>query len=108
MVTKSELKSLIARALQTNEPPVCESKTDVRVTGEPLHEPIYWQGKQWAVTAYGVELRDGTYSIKGEEVWWDNHGHGWVEQLAEKEWADLYDFVEALRLARARWSKFSA
>jgi hypothetical protein len=108
MVTKSELKSLAARALQTKEPPAYESKTDVLVTGEPLQEPIYWKGRQWAVTSYGIEARDGKYRIKGERVWEDNDGHGWVEHMEEKEWLDLSDFVGALRLARARWPRHGA
>ena len=108
MVTKSELKSLAARALQTNEPPAYESKTDVLVTGEALQQPIYWKGRQWAVTSYGIEARDGKYLIKGDQVWEDNDGHGLVEHMEEKEWVDLSDFVEALRLARARWPRRGA
>ena len=105
MVTRSEIKSLAALAQQTTHLSTYESSTDVRVTGEALQEPIYWKGRQWAVTSYGIEARDGKYPIKGERVWEDNEGHGWVEHMAEKEWVDLSDFVEALRLARARWPK---
>jgi len=108
MVTKSELKSLAARVLQTKEPPAYESKTDVVVTGEPLQEPIYWKGRQWAVTSYGIEARDGKYHIEGKRVWEDSNGHGWVDHMEEKEWVDLPDFVEALRLARARWPRHGA
>lgn len=108
MVTKSEIKSLAARAQETTLPPTYESTTDVRVTGEALQEPIYWKGRQWAVTSYGIEARNGKYLIKGERVWEDNRSYGWVEHMAEKEWVDLSDFVEALRLARARWPKKDA
>jgi hypothetical protein len=105
MVEKSKIKSLAALAQQTIQSPTYESTTDVRVTGEALQEPIYWKGRQWAVTSYGIEARDGKYPIKGECVWEDNNDYGWVEHMAEKEWVDLTDFVEALRLARARWPK---
>lgn len=105
MVTKSELKGLSARALQITEPQAYESKTDVLVIGEPLSKPVYWKGRQWAVIGYGVEARDGKYVIEGSRVWEDSNGHGWVEHMDEKTWVDLPDFVEALRLARARWSK---
>ncbi len=107
-IKKSEIKSLVARALETTEPPSYESTTDVCVTGEALNHPIYWKGRQWAVTGFGIEARDGKYVIKGQRIWEDNSGHGWVHQMAEKEWVDLSDFVEALRLARARWPRKSA
>ena len=32
--------------------------------GEPLSE-IWWQGRQWTVTSYGLEARDGRYHIEG-------------------------------------------
>ena len=105
MATKSELKALSARSLQIEEPPAYESKTEVIVTGDPLHQPVYWKGRQWAVTSYGIEARDGKYVIEGRRVWEDNDGHGWVEHMEEKTWVDLPDFVEALRLARGRWSR---
>jgi len=31
--------------------------------GERLHMPIYWMADQWAVTSYGIEATDGTYTI---------------------------------------------
>lgn len=105
MATKSEIKSLNERPLETTEPPAYESKEVVRVTGEALAEPIYWTGRQWAVTAYGIEARDGKYFIAGNRAWEDTSGHGWIEHMAEKEWVDMDDFTEALRLARARWPK---
>lgn len=105
MASNNEIKALNARALQTAEPEAYESTIDVRVTGEALHEPIYWQGRQWAVTSFGIEARDGKYPIAGSRVWEDNGGHGWIEHMEEKEWVDLSDFTEALRLARARWPR---
>jgi hypothetical protein len=71
----------------------------------PRSKPVYWMGRQWAVTSYGVEARDGTYPIEARRIWEDNEGWGWVHQMEEKNWVDLPDFVEALRLARQRWPK---
>jgi hypothetical protein len=34
---------------------------------EPLH-PIWWQGRQWAVTEYGIGARDGTYAIAAHRL----------------------------------------
>lgn len=102
---KARIKALKERALQTGEPPAYESKEDVPVLGEALAEPVIWKGHQWAVTAWGIEARDGKYPIEGKRVWEDNHGHGWIDHMAEKSWVDLDDFAEALRIARGRWPK---
>lgn len=104
-MSKSVIKALNERARQTTEPPAYESTTEVRVTGEPLAEPVYWRGKQWAVTSYGIEARDGKYPIAGNRVWEETQGHGWIEHMSEKGWVDIHDFAEALRIARARWPK---
>src|SRR5262245_5711961 len=61
---------------------------------------IHWQGRQWAVTRFGVECRDGTYAIERERVWEDEECGGWILHMAEKDWVDLEDFAEALRVAR--------
>jgi hypothetical protein len=50
-------------AQQLNVPPQYEAGNPVRCRGEELSSPIYWQGRQWAVTAFGIECRDGTYVI---------------------------------------------
>jgi hypothetical protein len=42
-------------------------KTEVVNRCEPLSE-VWWQGRQWAVTAYGLEQRDGTYTIKADRL----------------------------------------
>jgi len=76
--------------------------TEYRVSGlgEPLSEPIHWIGRQWAVTAYGVECRDGTYAIEASRLWENEKDHGWVMQVGNKTWTDPCDFAEALRIAR--------
>ena len=38
------------------------------ITGEPLSVPVYWIGRQWAVTAHGIEGRDGKYAIAADRV----------------------------------------
>jgi hypothetical protein len=42
-------------------------KSPVAVRAEPLSE-VWWQGRQWAVTAYGIERRDGAYVIEARRL----------------------------------------
>ena len=107
MGAKERLNSLITRALQTSEPVSYESNAEVRLQGEALHKPIYWKGHQWAVTKYGVEARNGQHPIAKDRIWEEEGVYGWIRHLSEKDWVDLSDFAEALRLARKRWPEFS-
>jgi hypothetical protein len=74
------------------------SPNKFRHRGQRLH-PIIWQGSQWAVTTYGIEARDGTYAITKDRLS-DPH---WIDHMAEKEWVNIEDFAQALRLARGRY-----
>lgn len=67
----------------------------VRVAGA-----VCWCGRQWAATDYGVEALDGSYPIEAARLWEDEDTHGWVRHMADKNWVDLADFAEALRIAR--------
>jgi len=97
------LKALVAdlaeHARRLGPPPRKQSRNQVHVRGEEL-SPIQWQGKQWAVTDYGLERRDGTYVIERHRLWQFEPRGSWVEHMARKVWVDLPDFAEALRVAR--------
>jgi hypothetical protein len=86
-------------AQQLEAPPQYEAGNPVPVRGEDLSQPIYWQGRQWAVTPFGLECRDGTYVIARDR---HEDRYGWVRHMAGKTWTDLPDFAEALRIARRR------
>jgi hypothetical protein len=103
MVSDSELQNLNARALQTSEEPAYTSTDVIPVKRRVFSKPIYWTGRQWAVTKFGIEARNGDYKIPRNRVWEENSGQGWIEHMAEKGWVDIHDFTEALRLARSRW-----
>jgi hypothetical protein len=107
MISDQKLQSFIDRATQTDDPQSYECTDEIRVTGDALSRPIHWTGRQWAVTEYGVEARDGTYPIDYRRLWLSEGRHGWVEHMSEKDWVDVPDFVEALRLARKRWPRRS-
>jgi hypothetical protein len=96
-------KLLTIKARDLDRPPSYEAGNEVKNRHGELSSPIYWQGRQWAVTEYGVEARDGTYPIEKERLWKEEKVHGWVRHMAEKGWVDLPDFAEALRIARRRW-----
>ncbi len=68
-----------------------------------LHRDIYWVGRQWAVTGFGVQAVDqrlkGDFDIDLSRIWDEElqarmRGHAWVN-------AD--DFDKALTMARRRF-----
>ena len=84
-----------------------QTRNQVENRGEQL-DLILWQGKQWAVTEYGIEKRDGTYTILAMHAWsftpaskgrrktkQDVMRH-WLEHLSLKSWCDTDDIEAAL------------
>lgn len=100
-----KIETLIARARDTKDGPTYTSDSEVRVLGEALAEPVYWTGREWAVTSFGIEARSGQYPIAKNCLWEEEDTYGWVRHMDEKGWVDMPDFVEALRLARKRWPR---
>jgi hypothetical protein len=94
--------ALIQHAATNLDAPPRYHATNVVVCLSGKLSRIIWQGEQWAVTAYGIEARDGTYTITKHRLWEDEGHHGWVEHMSGKGWVDLIDFAEALRIARQR------
>lgn len=79
--------------------PIPSETNEVRVRGEALH-PVLWAGKQWAVTEYGIECRDGTYAIERRRLHeGERHGYSWAKHMGDKEWVDLDDFAKAHAMA---------
>lgn len=77
--------------------------TSVACRGEALRE-IWWRGRQWAVTSYGIECLDGTYSFEAKQLAEGLHGSGpveasWCVGMAEKGWVDVDDFATAWLVA---------
>ena len=86
-------------AIRDSAPPGQRTKTAV---GWPAR-PITWTGTQWAVTAFGLEARDGTYAIEKSRLWEDEEMGGWFLHMSEKRWVDLRDFAHALAVARVEF-----
>jgi hypothetical protein len=82
--------------------PIIHDENEVVVLGE-TPDTVFWQGRQWAVTKYGVEARDGTYSIAADRIAEGLYTapYAWPEHMAEKGWVDVADFNTAWLVAIA-------
>lgn len=65
-----------------------------------LHRDIFWVGRQWAVTGYGIQAcnqkQKGQFDIEGSRLWED----GVQESLRAEAWLNIADFEKALEVAR--------
>jgi len=68
-----------------------------------LHRDIFWVGRQWTVTGFGVQAVDqkqkGKFDIEASRVWED----GLLESLRAESWLNRDDFEKALAVARKRF-----
>jgi hypothetical protein len=65
-----------------------------------LHRDIYWVGRQWAVTGYGVQAcnqkQKGKFDIEANRLWQD----GVLESMRALKWLNVEDFDNAISAAR--------
>jgi hypothetical protein len=68
-----------------------------------LHRDIYWVGKQWAVTGFGVQACDqkqkSKFDIEGSRLWED----GVLDSVRTLKWLNIEDFDRALDVARKHY-----
>ncbi|WFU37669.1 hypothetical protein QA640_24710 [Bradyrhizobium sp. CB82] len=68
-----------------------------------LHRDIFWIGRQWAVTGFGIQAVDqrlrGVLDIEIARLWDDD----FVQSRRAKPGLNLEDFDKALTLARTRY-----
>jgi hypothetical protein len=68
-----------------------------------LHRDIFWVGKQWAVTGYGMQAVDqkqkSKFDIEASRLWEDDL----TENLGDQRWFNADDFSAGLSIARARY-----
>jgi hypothetical protein len=68
-----------------------------------LHRDIFWIGRQWAVTGFGLQAIDqrlkGAFDIEAAHVW-DEDLSGRMQAYA---WLNAADFDKALSVARTRF-----
>ena len=65
-----------------------------------LHRDIYWVGRQWAVTGYGIQACDqkqkGKFDIEASRLWED----GVLDSVRVQKWLNIEDFDKAITVAR--------
>ncbi len=68
-----------------------------------LHRDIFWIGRQWAVTGFGLQAIDqrlkGAFDIETTHVWDENL----TERMQAYAWLNAADFDKALSVARTRF-----
>ena len=73
-----------------------------------LHRDIFWIGKQWAVTGFGIQAVDqrlrGILDIESRRLWDDD----FVQSRRSKTGINRDDFDTALMLARTRYPRGAA
>jgi hypothetical protein len=81
----------------------CDETFEANEKKMPLDRDIYWVGKQWAVTGYGVQACDqkqkGKFDIEISRLWDDDL----LESMLAQKWLNTADFDKALAMARARF-----
>ena len=66
-----------------------------------LTDPVHWQGRQWAVTGYGIEALDGMYHVPFSDIPDAEAGRPeWLDDLWRRYGTDRDDLAAALRVAR--------
>ena len=67
-----------------------------------LHHDIFWLGRQWAVTGFGVQAVDKKLNMKFDvpisRIW----ESGLAEPMQPEQWFDHEDFAKAVEIARQR------
>jgi hypothetical protein len=70
-----------------------------------LHRDVYWVGRQWTVTGYGVQAcnqkQRSNFDIEASRLWEDAQ----IEKLRAEAWLNTEDFDKALAIARQRFAK---
>jgi len=101
---KSDTSSVVVLAKPLTQGPIVTilGADHVHCRGEALSEPIFWIGHKWAVTAFGIEHRDGTYPIAKERLWEEEPQYSWkrhIRDSKDNDWANWWDFDQAFDFA---------
>jgi hypothetical protein len=79
------------------------SATNFRKQTMALHRDIYWLGRQWAVTGYGLQAIDqrlrGVFDIESAKLW----DQGVLDALRAHDWVNPIDLDNAIAATRKRY-----
>ena len=68
-----------------------------------LHRDIFWIGRQWTVTGFGMQAinqkLEGKFDVGIDRLWDDD----WLAFLRDQQWFNAEDFSRGLAIARARY-----
>jgi hypothetical protein len=68
-----------------------------------LHRDIYWVGRQWAVTGFGMQAIDqrlkGSFDVEATRLWEEDL----PQRMRALSWLNIEEFNKALDMARARF-----
>ena len=68
-----------------------------------LHRDIFWIGRQWAVTGFGMQAVNqklfGEFDVEIARLWDDD----WLDVLRAQQWLNAEDFAKGLAVARTRF-----
>jgi hypothetical protein len=81
------------------ERPIETARTPI----EPTVSKMWWRGRQWAVTAYGIECVDPgrCYVIEAARLADRIDRYSWLEHMGCKTWVDTEEFATAWVVAPA-------
>jgi hypothetical protein len=71
----------------------------------PLHRDIFWLGRQWAVTRFGIQAGNQKLNMQFDVPISRVCEEGLTETMLAGDWFDIVDFAEALSVARKRRRK---
>lgn len=60
---------------------------------------VWFKGRQWSVTEYGLESERPGYAIPKERLLEFLPDHSWLIQVVPKVWVDQDDFIAVFALA---------
>jgi hypothetical protein len=68
-----------------------------------LHRDIYWVGRQWTVTGYGIQACDqkqkGQFDIEASRIWEESA----LDSVRALKWLHAEDFEKAVTIARKHY-----
>ncbi|MDQ0326967.1 hypothetical protein J2R99_002836 [Rhodopseudomonas julia] len=89
-----------------NDEPATDQPPAVSTSGEKSpssvigpQDGVLWQGRQWAVTDFGLERLGGGQSVPTDRLFEDISVYSWIRRMGDRPDVDLDDFTTAFMVA---------